>query len=173
MDDGFGGSVPFAIDSAGVITVNGPLDFETESFYSLTVTGTDPDGNTGFATVDVSVNHINEDPVFSTDWYNFDVDENSATATVVGMVSVSDPQGQSVALTLDDGFGGPVPFAIDPAGEITVNGPLDYETQDYYSLQVTATDSDTNISTAWVDVWINDVEESPICDPDSYSFVVD
>jgi len=102
------------------------------------VTATDPDNNTGTAWVDVWVNDVNENPVFNPDWYEFSVDENSNTGTLVGTVSVSDPQEQSVTLSVSDGEGGSVPFAIDNDGNLTVNGSLDYETQDFWSLQVTA-----------------------------------
>jgi len=172
VDDGMGGSVPFDIDSAGNITTAGPLDFETQDYYSVQVTATDPDNNTDTAWVDVWINDVNENPVFNPDWYEFNVDENSATGTLVGTVSVSDPQGQSVTLSVDDGMGGSVPFDIDSAGNITTAGPLDFETQDYYSVQVTATDPDNNTGTAWVDVWVNDVNENPVFTANDFEFVV-
>ena len=174
LDDGAGGSVPFAIDATGTITVNGPLDYETQDLHTITVTATDPDGNSGFANVDVIVDDVDESPEFDPDYYTFNISEDAITGTPVGSVSYSDPQGHSVTLTIDDGFGGAVPFAIDDIGEITVDGPLDFETQDFYALTVTGTDPDGNIGTAAVDVWIDDVvTEAPIFDPDSYAYGID
>ena len=66
-------------------------------------------------------------------------------------------------------------FAIDPAtGQITVQGPLDYEmTSGYVSLTVYAFDNDANIGQAQVQVNIDDVDNDPEFTDFSYSFSID
>jgi len=155
LDDGMGDVVPFDIDGDGTVTISGVVDFETQEYYTLQVTATDQDGNQAFATVAVSLNDINENPVFSPDAYDFVVGEEVPIGTSVGTVNVIDPEGASLTLTVDDGMGSSVPFAVDSDGTITTAGPLDFELQSFYVLQVTATDASNNSATASVDVHVN------------------
>jgi hypothetical protein len=96
--------------------------------------------------------------VFDPDWYSFTVNEEAPIGTLVGSVSATDPQAQALTFGLDDPLGGNVPFATDSGGNITVSGPLDYETQNSYSLRATVTDPDGNQDVATVLIAIGTVQ---------------
>ncbi|MCG8494278.1 MAG: cadherin repeat domain-containing protein, partial [Sneathiellales bacterium] len=86
------------------------------------------------------------------------VDENSAIGTVVGTVSATDPEGDTLSYSLSDDAGGM--FTIDPnSGEIKVAGALDHEAQDSYSVTVDVFDGEhTTQQTFTIDV--GDVNEA-------------
>ena len=161
----------FAIDASGQITVANPaaLDFETVpgQAFTLEVTVTDQ-GGTGLAstaTVTVNLTDVNEAPAVT--GFTTSIAENSALGTVVGSVSVSDPDAGdtfSYALTNGNTSGA---FAIDASGQITVANPaaLDFETVpgQAFTLEVTVTDQGgTGLAdTATVTVNLTDVNEAP------------
>ena len=132
----------FAINpTTGQITVSGSLNFESLASYSLTIQATD-NGNptrSGTNTVTINLNNVNEAPTVSP--ATFSVDENSANGTIVGSVSASDVDaGQTLSYAITAGNTGNA-FAIDASGQITVNGPLDFETLATYTLTVEVTDN--------------------------------
>lgn len=85
----------------------------------------------------------NRPPVFAATQPVLAVAENSAVGTLVGKITVTDPNsGQTLGYDLGSGnLGGA--FLINTTGEIRVAGPLNYETRPLYSLQVIATDNAT------------------------------
>ena len=161
----------FAIDASGQITVANPaaLDFETVpgQAFTLEVTVTDQ-GGTGLAstaTVTVNLTDVNEAPAVT--GFTTSIAENSALGTVVGSVSVSDPDaGDTFSYALTNGNTGGA-FAIDASGQITVANPaaLDFETVpgQAFTLEVTVTDQGGTglASTATVTVNLTDVNEAP------------
>ena len=161
----------FAIDASGQITVANPaaLDFETVpgQAFTLEVTVTDQ-GGTGLAstaTVTVNLTDVNEAPAVT--GFTTSIAENSALGTVVGSVSVSDPDaGDTFSYAITNGNTGGA-FAIDASGQITVANPaaLDFETVpgQSFTLEVTVTDQGGAglASTATVTVNLSDVNEAP------------
>ncbi|MBT7292822.1 MAG: S8 family serine peptidase, partial [Rhodospirillaceae bacterium] len=130
----------FAIDAgSGEITVQGTLNFESAANYILTVSVTDSDLLSDTVAVNIGLTDINEAPIVG-DW-NFTAVENSAAGTVVGTVVASEPDAGdtlSYAITAGDEDGA---FTIDAGtGEITVQGLLDFESVNAYTLTVSATD---------------------------------
>jgi len=156
------GNGPFGINSStGEILVAGTLDYETPpTSFTFTVTAWDNGSPPLSASTDVTINvtNVNEKPVFNGTPYSFDVPEDAADGTVVGSVSASDPEGDSVTYS-----GGASPFSVDAAGNIVLSGSLDYETQTTYVLTVTAADSGSpSLSeTASVTIHVTDVNEAP------------
>ena len=120
----------FTINSTtGEIKKSGHLDFETAKNYSLLVNCTD--GRfVAYATVTIRVTDVNDNnPYFNQSIYTASALENSAADTSLLQVFVLDPD------TLQDDIGVSYtlvstgqPFAVGATtGEVTVNGPLDYD----------------------------------------------
>lgn len=173
------GVAAFGIDSTtGALFVadSGDLDFEAyPTSYTLTVQASDGTSS-DTADITITINNVNEPPVIAPDQL-FTVPENSAEGTVVGQVSVTDPEGElndallwSIAAESNPDLDGDgiAAFAIDETGQIIVNdaGDLDFETApNLYDLTILAEDSGGEIGTAVVQVEVTDVNEPPVIDP--------
>jgi VCBS repeat-containing protein len=163
----------FAINPAtGQITVANAISYETTPAYSLTVQVQDNGaGNlTDTATVTITVNDLNEQPLIAPQ--SFNVNENSPNGTVVGTVAASDPDsGQTLTYAITAGNTGSA-FAINPSsGQITVANPIDYEALSTYSLTVQVTDNGAgNLSqVATVTINVNDANEAPVANAATFS----
>ena len=151
-----GGSAVFAIDSSGLITVTGALDYETTPSYTLSITATDGINTSGAVDVVININNLDEVAPTVTAAQIFSIDENSANGTLVGTViatDAADADGIVSGFDIVSGNTGNV-FAIASNGVITVAGAVDYEIATSYTLGVTATDDSGNTSSA-VNVVIN------------------
>ena len=109
-------------------------------------------------------------PVFDQESYAFGVSEDAAVGDVVGTVSATDPNGDSLLYAIaggnEDGK-----FAIGATGSIAIAAALDHETTASYELTVQATDG-TNTADVEVTITVTDVDEPPVFDPASYDFSV-
>jgi uncharacterized delta-60 repeat protein len=157
----------FAINSAtGRITVadDTRLDFETTSFYSLTVTVSDGVNVSSPQTINIVVLDQNEAPTFSI-LPGLSVNENAVNVTVVGTAAATD---QDVAESLTYSIVSsslPSAFAIDAvSGAIRVihSTVLDYEAVSSVTLNLRVTDAAGLTDTQIVTISINDVNETPI-----------
>jgi len=99
----------------------------------------------------------------------FSVDENSPDGTVIGAVSASDPDADTLSYEIISGDAEKV-FAIDGAGEIKVNNSskLDYEASAVYTLTVRVSDG-TGDKTVFVTINIKDVNEPPEISDQNFS----
>ena len=164
----------FSINSStGEIIVNdgSQLDFESQSSYALTVTVDDGNGGTDTATATINLNDVNDAPVVNDQ--SFAVDENSANGTVVGTVSASDQDGDTLSYSITAGDPGGA-FSIDTAtGQITVadGTQLDFESQASYNLTIQVQDNGTGTltDTATVTINLNDVNDAPVVNDQSFS----
>ena len=102
----------------------------------------------------------NRPPEFSTSTYAFSVAEDAATSTVVGSVSATDPDEDSVTYSITAGNDNGV-FSIDESGgSIAVASPLDYESVSSYTLTVEARDGKENgTATATVEITVTNVAD--------------
>ena len=140
----------------------------------LTTTGSNTAGTATrlFEGLDVGLNSANEDvwafslvpnePPVINDQNLPNLDENSPDATVVGTVTGSDPEGNtlSYAITAGNTDGA---FAINATtGEITVanSTALDFETTPTFNLTVAVIDDNGAYETATVTVNLNDIDEA-------------
>jgi PKD repeat protein len=117
----------FNIDNMGQITVGAGamLDYETKMSYMVTVTATDPDGETDTIEVTINVTNVNEAPMFAEATADRSIDENSAEDMAVGdPVMAMDADGDTLTYTLSGADA--MYFSID-AGTM-----LDYETKMSY-----------------------------------------
>lgn len=151
------GSGPFTMGGNSLI-VTGPLDANVTPSYTLTIRVTDDGGLTADHVVTLNVTDGNVAPVL-TGPATLNVAENSAAGTSLGTYSATDANpGDTVSFSLVEA----VPFAINATtGELTVNGPLNFEATPSYTFTVRADDGQGGIDTQSVTVTINDVNETP------------
>ena len=89
------------------------------------------------------------------------VAENSATGTVVGELSATDPEGEALTYTLTDDADGR--FSLSTSGGVTrlvVAGALDYETAASYTVTVTVSDGVNDVTKDFT-IAVGDVDETP------------
>lgn len=169
----------FTINQAtGAITVANStvIDLETNPVFSLTVQVTD-NGSPNLsasAVMTISVGDLNEPPVVPPQ--SFNVLENSASGTVVGTVSASDPDlpAQTLTYQIVGGNTGNA-FGINVAtGQIFVKNraPLDFETNPIFDLEVRVTDSGSPAASTIGNVTINLLDGNDTPEVPSQSFTL-
>ena len=172
-DSGLFGQVQYSIgtdvtdvftinETSGAISINGNTDREGVDSYTFTVQASDSGSTTALTavtTVTVTITDINDNsPVFGQSVYQDSVREDVGIPNQLFTVTATDadqadsPNAQ-ISYSIADGFG---IFEIDDVtGSFTITGPLDFETQSSYSLQVTATDSGQPSLTGTAQIIIN------------------
>ena len=149
---------------AGEITLVGALDYETTSYYSMTVQADDGNGGTDTMTVTVTVFDVSEDgaPVFSHSTQrhrrSLRIIDSAELGSLVRRVQANDPNGYTLTYAItagnEDGK-----FAIDGStGAITVAGALDYETTPTYFLDVQANNGNGGTATITLKISVTDVD---------------
>ena len=180
-----GGNTDNAFDinsSSGEITVAdaSQLDYETEpNSYNLSITVSDGSTTSSAETVTINVTDLNDNTPVITASQSFSVDENSANASSVGTVVVTDAD--VTATTYQDWkiIGGNTDNAFDinsSSGEITVAdaSQLDYETEpNSYNLSITVSDGSTTSSAETVTINVTDLNDNTPVITASQSFSVD
>lgn len=152
------------------LQINGFLDRETTSEYSLVIEALDG-GNPplrGSMTVNISIQDVNDNqPIFNQSRYFAAVPENATVGTSVLQVFATDTdfdENGHVEYSINrrqsdrDGM-----FRIDPAsGLIAVNRPLDFETKEVHELVVVAKDRGVQPleTTAFVSIRVTDVNDN-------------
>lgn len=205
--DFMGDSTTYSLSGAGsenfIIDINGTLrlkesnvlDYETFEEYTLQIIVSDSYGNDFYETIHISIGNIIESVPVLNALLTVDINEDAPIGTVLTTVKAN---GKNSDENTTDHFsivGGNVEsfFDIDENGTITLITPLNYETQNDYWLEVTATnvigESDpmritvneirTNeiilsiednalIGTALGAVFIDDIDENTV---DSYTII--
>ena len=161
----------FSIDSSGAISLAKTLDYETTSSYTLTVEAADPGSLSDTATVAITVTNVNEVPSFEAAQYTFTISENAAVNTSLGSVSATDPDEDTLTLSITAGDDDDR-FSIDSSGAISLAKALDYETTSSYTLTVEAADPGGLSDTASVAITVTNVNEAPAFDDAQYTFTV-
>ncbi|XP_005472325.1 protocadherin-16 [Oreochromis niloticus] len=171
----------FSIDPVtGIITTATALDFESEPAPSVTVVAMDsgrpPLSST--AKVDIVLQDVNDNtPVFSSNFYNASIKENTPAGTCFLEVSATDEDRGSfgtISYNLGSSSGNTLPtqFTINKeTGQLCTSTALDRdEGQDKFDLTVTATDGGGLSSVARVRVTVVDINDNrPIFYPVLYT----
>jgi hypothetical protein len=166
LTGGTGATVFHLNPTTGALVLNGTLDFEVTPSYTLQVLCSDRAGLTDLKTLTVNVNDAN-DPPSPGGPYTFNVLENAALDSVVGTVTATDEDANSVVtVAIVSGNVGNVFTLNANTGVLKVAGPLDYETRPSYTLLVRATDNAAVPKTAdtTVTVSVGDFAEAPFVD---------
>ncbi|XP_075936769.1 cadherin-7-like isoform X3 [Anarhichas minor] len=137
----------------GVIILLKPLDFETKSTFSLRIEATNRNIDTNFLSVGpfsdttsvrVTVEDVNEPPVFSTPLSKMVVSEDARVGTSIGRVSAHDPDTSNNAIrySIDRNTDLERFFNVDAlSGVITTAKPLDREANLVHNLTIFAIES--------------------------------
>ena len=161
----------FAINPHGRLTLNGALDYEDTTSYTLTVTAydgdaTDADTKSSTTTVSISVGNIapefGANPVaWASGFANGNVAEDTYTNAPVTLGTVAaEAQGNTNPLTYtildgnEDGI-----FSLTGAGALSLVKPLDAETTGEYLLTIQVSDGTTTPDTTTITVTVGDVNE--------------
>jgi predicted RNA-binding protein with TRAM domain len=150
------GTVPFKIDSTGVITSTRTFDYEKEKGFTFKVVADDGKAKDTM-TVNIKVTDVNE-PVHTKDT-TFVVDEGKTGE--IGKVKGEDEDGKPVKFSCDD----TVHYSIDTnTGVLRLVDPFDYEVTKSDTVKVFVTDG-VFTDTAIVVVDIKNVNEPPVLQP--------
>ena len=152
---------PFTIDRiSGMITVDGTIDHEATPTISLIVVARDALGARSSQTVAITIEDVNEPPMVTAPNFAVFVSESSSIGYVLGTVSATDPEGDSLSYTIE-----PNPsVTIDPStGKLVLAGALDHETNGTFTVQVTITDSSVPAKSTLhsIDIIVSDEDEAP------------
>lgn len=150
------GTVPFKMDSNGVITSTRTFDYEKETGFTFKVVADDGKAKDTM-TVNIIVDNVNE-PVHTKDT-TFVVDEGKTGE--IGKVKGEDEDGKPVKFSCDDG----VHYSIDSnTGTLRLVDPFDYEVTKSDTVKVFVTDG-VFTDTAIVVINVNNVNEPPVLQP--------
>ena len=131
------------------VASNGSLDHEAIPQYSLVIQARSSSGATATATQIINILDVNEPPVFTNSCAianncQLSAFENLTVSSSVGYIVATDPD----LATIPNGqlnytliASNTVPFTINNAGHITLNGTLDRETRDVYQVTVIVRDN--------------------------------
>ncbi len=163
----------FSINSTnGQLRTKSPLDFETKSSYSVTISVSDGKRKDTI-TVTINVTDVDENraPVFSDgDSTTREVAENTDSGVDIGTaVSATDADMDDLTYTL--GGTDAASFSINSTnGQLHTKTPLDYETKTSYSVIITVSDGKLT-DTINVTINVTDVDENrpPVFAQDSLS----
>ena len=157
----------FDIDSTiGQLKTKTPLDYETKTAYSVTITVSD--GRlTDTITVTISVTNLDETPsnnapVFGDgDTTTRTIAENTASGTNIGTpIAATDTDSNTLAYVLggDDASS----FSIDlNTGQLKTSATLDHETKSSYTVTVEVSDGSLK-DTVDVTISVTDVNDAPV-----------
>jgi protocadherin Fat 4 len=158
------GSSLFRIDiSSGEITLTGPLDYETQTQHTVTVTATDGGGMSSSAVIVFNVIDENDNsPIFYGNPYQFMLTEEQVL-TDFGSVFANDSDSGSNAQIKYSIQTSSTPFTVDQQSGSLSSSALDRESTDFHDLIVVATDCGTppRSSQAVVRVTVLDINDNP------------
>jgi Ca2+-binding RTX toxin-like protein len=159
----FSDNAAFSIVSDKLI-VNAPLDFETDNSYSIKVRTTDQGGLFYEEVVTVGITNVNDAPT-DLALSPSSVAENSPVgSSIVGSFTTTDPDGNdpfNFTYTLVDSANFSDNAAFSTVGnQLIVNAPLDFETDNSYTIKVRTTDQGGLFYEETVTINITDVSEN-------------
>ncbi|NWR74862.1 CADH9 protein, partial [Centropus unirufus] len=150
----------------GIITVKKYMDFENKMLYTLRVEAINTHPDPRFlqlgpfkdtALVKISVEDIDEPPVFSRPWYLIEVDEDAKEGSIIGQVIARDPDTTKNAIKysvdrhtdLDRIFN-----IYSGNGSLFISKPLDREETPWHNITVIATEINNPKQSSQIPVFI-------------------
>ncbi|NXC52604.1 CADH9 protein, partial [Aleadryas rufinucha] len=150
----------------GIITVKKHLDFENKVLYTLRVEATNTHPDPRFlqlgpfkdtALVKISVEDIDEPPVFSRPWYLIEVDEDAKEGSIIGQVVAQDPDvaKNAIKYSVDRHTDLDRIFNIYSGnGSLFLSKPLDREETPWHNITVIATEINNPKQSSQIPVFI-------------------
>ncbi|KAM4687061.1 cadherin-9 [Amazona ochrocephala] len=150
----------------GIIIVKKQLDFESKMLYTLRVEATNMHPDPRFlqlgpfkdtALLKISVEDIDEPPVFSRPWYLIEVDEDVKEGSIIGQVVAQDPDRTKNAIKysvdrhtdLDRVFN-----IYSGNGSLFISKPLDREETPWHNITIIATEINNPKQSSQIPVFI-------------------
>ncbi|XP_014013339.2 cadherin-7-like isoform X1 [Salmo salar] len=158
----------------GVIILQKPLDFETKNSFNVRIEATNRNIDPAFVhlgsfsdttSVKVTVEDVNESPVFSTQLSRMVVSEDARVGTSIGRVSAHDPDSSNSAIrySIDRNTDLELFFIVDAlSGVISTAKPLDREVNSVHNLTILAMESQdpTKIGKGFVAITVLDINDN-------------
>ncbi|XP_030905518.1 cadherin-9 isoform X2 [Melopsittacus undulatus] len=150
----------------GIITVKKHLDFESKMLYTLRVEATNTHPDPRFlqlgpfkdtALLKISVEDIDEPPVFSRPWYLIEVDEDAKEGSIIGQVVAQDPDitKNAIKYSVDRHTDLDRVFNIYSGnGSLFISKPLDREETPWHNITVVATEINNPKQSSQIPVFI-------------------
>lgn len=126
------------LTSEGNVRFTPNLNYSGQASFSYTIS--DGQGGQAMANVSLNITPVNDAPT-NLQITNLSIEENSLAGTIIGQLSISDPdQGDTVAYAIENSEVANL-FEIDGSNVIVKEGAvLDFETQETYNIVISATD---------------------------------
>ncbi|XP_050746648.1 cadherin-9 isoform X1 [Gymnogyps californianus] len=150
----------------GIITVKKHLDFENKMLYTLRVEATNTHPDPRFlqlgpfkdtALVKISVEDIDEPPVFSRPWYLIEVDEDAKEGSIIGQVLAQDPDitKNAIKYSVDRHTDLDRIFNIYSGnGSLFISKPVDREETPWHNITVIASEINNPKQSSQIPVFI-------------------
>ena len=155
------------VSTTGQLRTRDPLDYETKTSYTVTVSVSDSKGGTDSITVAITVTDINEVPVNNAPVFTDGtsttrtIAENTASGQNIGAaVSATDADNDSLTYRLS-GTDAATFRIVSTTGQLRTRAALDYETQTSYSVTVSVSDSNGGSDSITVTINVRNVHEQP------------
>uniref|UniRef100_A0A4W5ME97 Cadherin 7 n=1 Tax=Hucho hucho TaxID=62062 RepID=A0A4W5ME97_9TELE len=159
----------------GVIILQKPLDFETKNSFNLRIEATNRNIDPAFVhlgsfsdttSVKVTVEDVNEPPVFSTQLSKMVVSEDARVGISIGRVSAHDPDSSNSAIrySIDRNTDLERFFNVDAlSGVISTAKPLDREVNSVHNLTILAMESHdpTQVGKGFAVITVLDINDNP------------
>lgn len=162
----FSDDIFFIDNNTGIITTAQQLDFEAIDLYSgFMLIIVDSEGLYTNASLEIQVVDDNDhSPQFPQTFLEFNVSELTSSGTEITMVTATDRDQRDNGFVMyflnEDDVGGLFTIANPESGSITVNGALDFETQQFFELNITAQDSGPIPRQSFLLIAINILDEN-------------
>ena len=156
--------------STGLILTAQELDYEVQSFYSLTVSVSDGSITVG-QPLTITVTDANDSPTFSDAPYSVKVNENDISALAF-TVNATDPDKNTLHFTLSGSRSSH--FTIHSlTGLVTLTQALNFEDAAIYVLTVTVSDGEGSVNFTTLTVEVIDQNDSPSFANTPFSAAID
>ena len=171
-------NIPFTLSVTGILSLTGPIDYETRQSYSVNITASNPGtALTATTTTTIQILNVNDNtPVITVEPYDIPVAENSPINTLLTTVRASDGDlgiHGDIRYTITSGNRDQTFSLNSVSGTLTLRKNLDREMISSFSLAVRARDRgtpQTRQDTTTISVTVTDVNDNaPIFRPDTYS----
>ena len=149
------------VGTTGQLQTRAELDYETKDAYSVTIMVSDGNGGTDIIGVAISVTDENEDPIFiEGDSTTRSVAENTLAGVNIGAaVFATDEDGDTLTYRLGGVDAGSFGI-VGASGQLQTRAPLDYETQNTYSVAIMVSDGEGGTDTIGVAISVADEDEA-------------
>ena len=147
--------------STGVISLTAALDYEESFQYTLTIRVSDGRGGLATTSLTVSVNNVNDPPVFQGTPFTTTVSENVPDGTSVLQIKATDEDSSDTLSYSLSGTNSSHFQVSSSTGLILTAQEPDYEVLNYYSLTVSVSDGTTAVSQP-LTITVADANDSPV-----------